>query len=369
MVAGVVVIYLSRLGAPMYTHERTTLAAVANAIAQVKHYEFARRHDDAHNYCGNVFFVPDDTLMLDEALCLGIRSVNDLFGGVVPHPFVKTKSITHRLITSGADRPQGWSPVFAQRVRKVVLPGYSVFSAQDARIAATRMLNRGAIRVKEALGDGGRGQTLITTARELNQLLEKYPLDEISAYGLVLETNLRRVTTLSVGQITIDGFMITYHGTQRTATNNEGRPVYGGSHLVCVRGGWEALDGLPMTPELRIAVSQARSYDQAVSAYPGFLASRRNYDVAQGVDNEAQWRSGVLEASWRSGGASTAELTALAAFVKSPGLQVVEASAVKEFGKGRNVPRGAIVHFRGDDPEDGPIVRYTVMTRALRQAA
>ena len=73
-----------------------------------------------------------------------------------------------------------------------------------------------------------------------------------------------------------------------------------------VRGGWEALDGLPMTPELRIAVGQARSYDQAVSEYPGFLASRRNYDVAQGVDNEGQWRSGVLEASWRSGGASTA---------------------------------------------------------------
>src|SRR5262249_14985637 len=82
----------------------------------------------------------------------------------------------------------------------------------------------------------------------------------------------------------------------------------------------------------------------------------------KGVDDEGQWRSGVLEASWRSGGASTAELTALAAFVQSPGLQVVEASAVKEFGKGRNVPRGAIVHFRGDDPEDGPIVRYTMMT-------
>jgi len=369
MVAGVVVIYLSQLGAPMYAHERIILAAVANTIARVKHYEFAGYYDNAHNYSGNVFFVPDDTLMLDEALYLGIRSPNDLFGGVVPHPFVKTESITHRLIASGADRPEGWSPAFAQRVRKVVLPGYSVFSARDARIAAARMLSRGAIRVKQPLGDGGRGQTLITTASELDELLEKFPPDEISAYGLVLETNLRRVTTLSVGQITIDGFMITYHGTQRTATNNEGRPVYGGSHLVCVRGGWEALDGLPMTPELRIAVGQARSYDQAVSEYPGFLASRRNYDVAQGVDNEGQWRSGVLEASWRSGGASTAELTALATFVQSPGLQVVEASAVKEFGKGRNAPPGAIVHFRGDDPEDGPIVRYTVMTRVLRRAA
>jgi Protein of unknown function (DUF3182) len=221
MVAGVVVIYLSRLGAPMYAHERITLAAVANTIAQVKHYEFAGYYDNARNYSGNVFFVPDDTLMLDEALCLGIRSLNDLFGGVVPYPFVKTKSITHQLITSGADRPEGWAPAFAQRMCKVVLPGYSVFSARDARIAAARMLSRGPIRVKEALGDGGRGQNLITTVGELDKLLEKVPPDEISAYGLVLEANLRRVTTLSVGQITIDGLRATYHGTQRTARNNE----------------------------------------------------------------------------------------------------------------------------------------------------
>src|SRR6266480_440281 len=121
MMAGVVVIYLSRLGAPMYAHERITLAAVANTIAQVKHHEFAGRYRNACNYSDDVFFVPDDTLMLDEALWLGIHSVNNLFGGVVPHPFVKTKSITHPLITGGADRPQGWSPVFAQRVREVVL--------------------------------------------------------------------------------------------------------------------------------------------------------------------------------------------------------------------------------------------------------
>jgi len=75
--------------------------------------------------------------------------------------------------------------------------------------------------------------------------------------------------------------------------------------------------------------------------YPGFFASRRNYDVAQGVDNEGQWRSGVLEASWRSGGPSTAELMALGALVQSPGLQVVEASAVKGIWKGSQRSAGS----------------------------
>src|SRR6516225_6705882 len=42
---------------------------------------------------------------------------------------------------------------------------------------------------------GGRGQTLITTVGELDKLLESFPPNEISAYGLVLETNSRSRTT------------------------------------------------------------------------------------------------------------------------------------------------------------------------------
>src|SRR3989442_15250 len=132
--------------------------------------------------------------------------------------------------------------------------------------------------------------------------------------------------------------MITYHGTQRVATDNEGRPVYGGSDLVCVRGGWEALDELPMATEVRIGVAQARTYDQAMREYSGFMASRRNYDVGQGIDYEGQRRSGVFEPSWRSGGASTAELAALGTFMQDASLKIVEVSAVKEFGNGREPP-------------------------------
>src|SRR5438128_11030585 len=93
MAAGAVVIYFSRLGTPMLTHERVTLSAVAKAIAQIKDYEFADCYDNPANYSGTVFFVPDDTLMLDEASCLGIGCPNDLFGGVVPYPIAQTKAI------------------------------------------------------------------------------------------------------------------------------------------------------------------------------------------------------------------------------------------------------------------------------------
>jgi Protein of unknown function (DUF3182) len=303
--AGIVVAYLSRLGTPMLTHEKVTLEAVARAVAEIKHYEFAGWHDNARRHSDDIYFVPDDTLMRDEAVSLGIRSPNDLFGGVVSHPFVKTKAITHRLVSESADRPSGWSSIFEERVRDVVLPGHAVYSARDARIAAERLTPHGPVRLKRAVACGSRGQILIATADELDAFLDAFPSEELTATGLVLESNLHDVITLSVGQIAVDGGVVSYHGVQRLTDDNEGRAVYGGSDLVCVRGGWEALAELPITKEVRLGIKQAIAYERAMDAHPGFLASRRNYDVGQGLDAQGKWRSGVFESSWRSGGAST----------------------------------------------------------------
>jgi hypothetical protein len=363
---GTVVVYFSRMGGPMYTHEKVTLSVVAEAIAKLKGAEFAGHYDNAKSYSGNVFFVPDDTLVMDEASCLGIRSLTDLFGAVVPYPFAKTKAITHQLIDPRTDRPEGWSSTYAEMVQDVVLPGYTAFSVDNARTAAARLLSFGPIRIKEPPAAGGAGHVVATTIDEVEVFLEAFPDAAITTHGLVVESNLRDVTTLSIGQITIDDVTIAYHGRQRVSINNAGRRVYGGSALVCVRGGWESLARLPMPRPVRLAVAQAKQYEDAMSEYPGFMVSRRNYDVAQGLDGKGRRRSGVLEASWRSGGASTAELAALREFAQDPTLQVVEARAVKLFGRGHEAPQNAVVHYRGDDPDDGPITRYTMVTRKLK---
>jgi hypothetical protein len=359
--AGVVVIYYSKFGARLYAHEKATLFDVAAMIAKLKGCEIAGSYDPASNYPSKIFFVPGDTLVAEEASSLDICSLDDLFGGIVPYPVVRTKAITHQLVSGNAYRPEGWSPVFARGVQNVVLRGYTAFTTNDARVAAARLLTQGAVRVKQALRDGGKDQTVITGIGELDELLETLSVETIATFGLVLEENLRRVTTLSVGQVTVDQLKITYQGTQRTVVNNKGEHVYGGSHLFCVRGGWEALDRVPMSPVVRRGVTQARTYDRAASEFPGFLASRRNYDVGQGLDGEGHWRSGVFEASWRCGGASTAELAALTAFAQDPSLHVFEASTVKDFGRAREAPRHALIHFEGDDPEEGPILRYTLV--------
>jgi Protein of unknown function (DUF3182) len=84
---GVVVVYFSRFGKPLQTHHKIVLDLGAKAIAELKGCHFGGHYETAYDYSGPLFFVPDDTLLLDEASSLGIRSSNDLYGGVVPYLF------------------------------------------------------------------------------------------------------------------------------------------------------------------------------------------------------------------------------------------------------------------------------------------
>jgi Protein of unknown function (DUF3182) len=224
-------------------------------------------------------------------------------------------------------------------VRGIVLLGYTVFSSRDARLAAARMLGHGPLRLKKPLSASGKDQTQIATLSELDATLEMIADDDMATYGLVLEENLRHVRTFSVGEVAVGDLRVSYHGTQRIVSDNEGRPVYGGSDLVCVRGGWNVLDALPMAPDVRAAVAAAARYDEATEEFPGFMAF----------------------------GASSAELAAAAAFARDPYLQIVRASHVEEYGRYRQPPADAVVDFHGDDPEAGPLLRYTVVKPQSRR--
>ena len=96
----------------------------------------------------------------------------------------------------------------------------------------------------------------------------------------------------------------------------------------------------------------------AWSAFPGMILSRRNYDVAQGLDAEGHPRSGVLEQSWRRGGASGAEIGALEAFRADPSLRAVRAISREIYGDAPALPANAAVYFSGDDPHVGPLTTY-----------
>ena len=94
-------------------------------------------------------------------------------------------------------------------------------------------------------------------------------------------------------------------------------------------------------------------------AFPGFFASRRNYDVVAGRDADGTRRSGVLEQSWRIGGASPAELLAMETFAADPSLSQVRTACHEDHGG--VPPGGAIVHYQGVDPRLGPLAKYAVL--------
>jgi hypothetical protein len=88
------------------------------------------------------------------------------------------------------------------------------------------------------------------------------------------------------------------------------------------------------------------------------FASRCNYDVAEGRDAAGRTVAGVLEQSWRIGGASGAEVAALEALQADPSLEAVRASTVERYGAGVHVPADATLYFCGVDEHAGMITKY-----------
>lgn len=362
-----VVVYFGKLGGRLQEHQRIMLMKDAETIARLLSCNFEGKYCAGRPFAGTTFYVPDDSLLPEEASALGIQHPEEFYGGIVPFPFVKTKVISHGLLDSNSAHPVGWSFDFSDRVRGVVLRGYTAFSHEDARRATARLLAHGPVRIKSPLGASGKGQKVVRSLPELDDLKESWDANDLKEYGLVLEEDIHNKRTLSVGLVNLRDMTVSYCGMQRMTKDNNGHSIYGGSTLLCVRGAWDALENLPLTRNLRLAVRQAKIYDQAMEEYQGFIASRRNYDVGQGDDDRGNWKSGVFESSWRVGGATAAELLAIKFFLEDPNLMTIRVSHREEYGSNRTAPDGSIIHFQGEDPIAGPVIRYTIADSALRR--
>jgi hypothetical protein len=346
-------------------HELVSKGAVARAVAGLMGREFSGDFDPARRYEDRPYFVPSEALVAT-ALPGGFSFDHEghLLGGVVPHPFVATKAITHSLPDPDGAAPDGWSREFGEHVADAVLPGWTAFSRRDALRAGERLLADGPVRLKRPQGVGGRGQQVVADLGALASAIDAIDTGEIERDGIVIECDLDEVTTLSVGRVRVGDLLVTYCGTQELTPANDGRHVYGGSRLLVARGDWDRLLALDIAPRARMAITQARRYhDAAHACFAGLFASRSNYDVAQGVDRAGRWRSGVLEQSWRIGGATGAEIAALLAFQEDPELASVGAATVERYGEPTELPPDALLLYRGRDPQSGPLTKYARIFR------
>lgn len=355
-----VVAHSVRPDAPL--HEVETNRALARWLAQILGLDYGASYSADLHSPADLYLLPTQTLIgAAQALSLGVKGPEDLWGGYVDHDFICTKAITHGLHAPDAVAPEGWSPLFAERVRGVVLDGLSVFAMEDARIAATQLLDSGPIRLKPVHACAGRGQEVIESLKQLELILARPDMPELFAQGVVLEQDLQEVVTHSVGQSFIGGRVFSYCGEQYLTQDGQGEAVYGGSNLLVVPGYYDALLALALDDDVRMAIEQAQVFDNAADeAYPGFYASRRNYDIAQGLDSQGTRRSGVLEQSWRMGGASSAEVAALQSFINDPGLRAIRVSSVETYID-QPLPAHAIEIYRGPAEQGDFLLKYVTV--------
>ena len=355
-----VVAHSTREGAPR--HEVETNLALACWLAQILGLKFGGSYDP-HKHAGReLYWLPTQTLVGPaQARALNVKGPDDLWGGYVDHAFICTKAISHGLLSPAATAPEGWSPEFCERVCTVVLDGLSVFAVDDARPAAARLLHSGPIRLKPIHACAGRGQEVIHSLDEFDALLARPDVAQLFSHGVVLEQNLHDVVTHSVGQSFIGDHVFSYCGEQYLTQDGQGEEVYGGSNLLVVPGSYEDLLKLDLPDDVRLAIEQAQVFDSAaLDAYPGFYASRRNYDIAQGLDSDGQRCSGVLEQSWRMGGASSAEVAALHSFINHPGLKAIRVSSVETYVD-QALPADAIEVYRGPAERSDFLLKYVTV--------
>jgi hypothetical protein len=353
-------------------HERQSHAVLGTLLAELLGTQFAGDYAGPKSLSSTraeLYFVPTDTLSGELPQTLGIRDQSDLFGGVVADPFMATKAITHPLVSPDAAAPESWSRDFTRHAANATLKGFTAFSEADALRAGQYLLdNIGPLRIKPVRAKAGRGQVLVRNTAALEQVLSAIDAEEMALWGLGLEEHLEQVTTYSVGQAMAAGTVVSYYGTQRLTKDNGGESVYGGSDLVVVRGGYEKLAELPLPNKVRMAIGQARIYEVAAHAcYPSLIASRLNYDIAQGVNGRGEFRSGVLEQSWRIGGASGAEILALRAFASDNSLHTLHACTSENYGEDQTPPdEDATLLFRGDDAQVGFITKIAQIQQRNR---
>lgn len=355
-----VVAHSVRPGAPL--HEVETNRALARWLAQILGCKYGGSYDPELHNGRDLYLLPTQTLVgAAAARQLGVKGPEDLWGGYVDHDFICTKAISHGLRNKTAVAPPGWSSLFSERVRSVVLDGFSVFSVEDARPAAEHLLRNGPIRIKPIHACAGRGQEVIKSLHQFDAILARPDAKTLFTEGVVLEQDLDQVITHSVGQSFIGDKVLSYCGDQYLTEDAHGEQVYGGSNLLVVQGGYDELLKLELADDVQLAIHQAQVFDSAADeAYPGFYASRRNYDIAQGLDSQGQSRSGVLEQSWRMGGASSAEVAALQSFLNDSAMRAIRVSSVETYID-QPLPADAIEVYRGPAENSDFLLKYVTV--------
>lgn len=258
--------------------------------------------------------------------------------------------------------PPAWNRPFAATTEDTGLPGFTVFSEQDAHHALERLLDEGHVaRGKRAAAAGGNDQFLLETPNDLKRVWDRVSTDELQKLGLVVEANMRPgFNVIAAGQTLLNGIQVSFAGSVRELPAQADQRYFGGTDVVLTRGGFDSL-----TPYFRNdnetlnAIQKIAGFHNNARQHLGLIASRSAYTVLSGTAHNDKNYSGVLEQSWRIGGSSGPEILAIQAFQDDPSLQAVNGVSRNLLGADATAPPNARVHYRGDDSFYGPVTVYS----------
>lgn len=291
------------------------------------------------NYEVHPYFVPFAAVHADLADAKGIEGIGNLYGGIVRHHEHADKAILHAMpVEKTTGYPSWYSSEFARKVHDVVLPGYTAFTAEDVRAGYDLMHHDGlAVRLKDPANTGGLGQHLVDGYSDLREALVPYK-HKLHKTGIVLEADLYRPVTVTIGYVNLKGETYTWYGRPYDV-EHDGMMRFGGNELTVVRGGLSVLRGYADSSESLLAIGQAKRVFDAYSLL-GTSISRATLDVVQGMSLSGSFMSGVTDPSLRPSASSAAEIRAIEALAVNPDAIMAKTKLVYDYWKRGGMLRG-----------------------------
>ena len=285
------------------------------------------------------YFVPFAAVHADLAREKGIEDPGSLYGGVVRYHEHADKAILHVLPPNAdGERPLWYSSEFACKIKGVVLPGYTAFTAEDVRLGYDLMRRDGfAVRLKDPANTGGLGQHLVDGYRDLNEALVPYR-HKLHRTGIVLEADIYRPVTVTVGYVNLKGEVYTWYGRPYDV-EHDSMTRFGGNELTVVRGELPILRGYADGSDSLLAIEQAMRVFDAYSLLDTSI-SRATLDIVQGASPSGSFMSGVTDPSLRPSASSAAEIRAIEALAANPDAIMAKTRLVYDYWKRGEVSHG-----------------------------
>ena len=272
----------------------------------------------------NEYVVPPVAITKKDAEKLGIRAEADFYGGAVDRLGHVSKAILHPCIS--LYKPPFHSDWFARSIVDLVVPGVTTFLKHALLDNYEELVRQFPVmRLKLSNKSDGHGQYLVSSRGQLIQVLETIADEEVRRDGLIVEDNLERNRTISVGRVVVGSdIFYTLARQKNDLAPEDNRNRYLGAEVFIVRDNIGELLRASLSSTEQTALSVASKFLERYSYFDP-VCSRISFDYLVGYHTYGERVAGITDITARLGGTCPALCLAVLEFKSNPGLSLVRA--------------------------------------------